>query len=283
MTKKREKTQENDDETIIIDEENNLIFNSEDEVLAHFSKPVAQFESEFLKLRTDGDYSDDESLDKEEELEDLLQSPDEVWEDQSSTKETTVYNFIKCFHDEENDEVSYYVAIVYLADDVPTFVFLHFPTRFDAVCEHYRRGEIVYDRAREEMDHGGVEGDSLSEGDELALGLYKAMLIVRSSHDIEESVFQNYSELREETIEEADEIWRDTTMSGYTLVSFIKDFSRAEEGAEPLYYIAVTLEDEGTNSHALLFSFPTSDETLVDRYRHGENLQADEVTQESSH
>ncbi|NQZ19758.1 MAG: peptidase, partial [Bdellovibrionales bacterium] len=39
----------------------------------------------------------------------------------------------------------------------------------------------------------------------------------------------------------------------------------------------------GTNSHALLFSFPTSDETLVDRYRHGENLQADEVIQESSH
>lgn len=274
---------EEETEEIIIDQENKLVFKTEEEVLAHFATPISQFEKEFLKLRTEEDYSDDESLEKEDELEDLLQAPDEVWEDQDSLKSTTIYNFIKCFHDEENDEVSYYVAIVYLSDDVPTFVFLHFPTRFDNVCEHYRRGELVYDRAREEMDHGGVEGDSLSEGDELALGLYKAMLIVRSSQDIEEAVFQNYAELREETIEEADEIWRDTTMSGYTLVSFIKDFSRAEEGAEALYYIAVTLEDEGTNSHALLFSFPTSDETLVDRYRHGENLQADEVIQESSH
>ena len=271
------------EEEIIIDKENNLIFKSEEEVLTYFAKPIQQLENEFLKLRADEDFSDDESLEKEDELEDLLQSPDEVWEDQDSVKSTTVYNFIKAFQDEENDDIFFYVAVVYLSDDVPTFVFLHFPTKFDNLCEHYRRGELIYDRAKEEMSHGGIEGDALTEGDELALGLYKAMLIVRSSQDIEESLFQNYAELREDTIEEADEIWRDTTMSGYTLVSFIKDFSRTEEGAEPLYYIAVTLEDEGTSSHALLFSFPTNDETLVDRYRHGENLQADEVIQESSH
>jgi len=109
------------------------------------------------------------------------------------------------------------------------------------------------------------------------------MLIVRNPNDIDEELFKNYSELREETIEEADEIWRNTTLGGYTLVTFIKDFSRAEEGAETLYYLAVTLEDEGSNSHALMFSFPTNDENLVDRYRHGENLQAEEVVQESSH
>ena len=53
--------------------------------------------------------------------------------------------------------------------------------------------------------------------------------------------------------------------------------------SEPIFYISVTLEDSGTNSHALLFSFPTNDESLVERYRHRENLQADEVIQESSH
>ncbi|NQZ20347.1 MAG: peptidase [Bdellovibrionales bacterium] len=231
MAKKKEKMLEETEE-IIIDKENKLVFKSEDEVLSHFSEPINQLEGEFLKLRTKSDFTDDESLEKEDELEELLQTPDEVWEDVDSVNGTTVYNFIKCFQDEENDDVFYYVAIVYLADDIPTFVFLHFPTKFDTLCEHYRRGELVYDRAREEMDHGGIEGDALSEGDELAMGLYKAMLIVRSSQDIEEAVFLNYAELREETIEEADEIWRDTTMSGYTLVSFIKDFSRAEEGAE---------------------------------------------------
>ncbi|MCB0377682.1 MAG: peptidase [Bdellovibrionales bacterium] len=270
-------------EQIIIDKDNDLVFASEEDVLEYFAEPISHFEAEYLNQRTNEDFSDDESFNKEEELEELLQSPDEVWEDSESLKDITVYNFIKAFHNEEKDEVFYYIAVAYLAEDVPTFVFLHFPTRFDSVCEHYRRGDLVFDRSREESESGGIEGDALSEGDELALGLYKSMLIVRSPNDIEETLFQNYAELREDTIEEADEIWRNTTLSGYTLVTFIKDFSRAEEGAEHLYYLAVTLEDEGTNSHALMFSFPTNDETLVDRYRHGENLQAEEVIQESSH
>ncbi len=271
------------EETIIIDKENDLVFNSEDEVLKHFAKPIEKLEKEFLKLRTKADFTDDESMGKEEELEDLLHSPDEVWEDTDTIDGMVIYNFIKSFEDKEKEVSYYYVALAYLAEDVPTFVFLHFPTRFDTLCEHYRRGELVYDKDREDVGFGGIDGDALSEGDDLAIGLYKAMLIVRNITDIDESLFQNYAELREETIEEADEIWRNTTSNGYTLVTFIKDFSRAEEGAEPLFYLAVTLEDEGTNSHALLFSFPTNDENLADRYRHGENLQAEEVIQESSH
>ncbi len=270
-------------EDIIIDRKNNLIFSSEEEVLKHFAAPISQLEKEFLKLRTPEDYSDDESLSKEEELEDLLHAPDEVWEDTETVKGLTIYNFIKCFEDTKNEDIYFYVAVAYLAEDTPTFVFLHFPTRFDVLCEHYRRGEIIFDRSKDEKTSGGIEGDALTEGDDLALGLYKSMLIVRNPNDIEESLFQNYSELREETIEDADEIWRNTTMNGYTLVTFIKDLSRAEEGAEHLYYIAVTLEDEGSNSHSLLFSFPSNDESLVERYRHGENLQAEEVVQESSH
>ena len=271
------------EDPIIIDKDKNLVFDTEDDVLNHFAAPIKQLEDEFLKLRTEQDYSDNESLNKEPQLESLLHSPDEIWEDTDSVSGLTVYNFLKAFEDKEQEEIYFYVAVAYLSDDVPTFVFLHFPTRFDNLCEHYRRGNLVYDRTREEISEGSIEGDALSEGDELALGLYKSMLIVRSSTDLEEGLFQNYAELREETIEEADEIWRSTAMGGYTLVTFIKDFSRAEEGAEALYYLAITLEDEGTNSHALLFSFPTRDESLVDRYRHGENLQAEEVVPESSH
>ena len=99
------------EEEIIIDKENNLIFKSEEEVLTYFAKPIQQLENEFLKLRADEDFSDDESLEKEDELEDLLQSPDEVWEDQDSVKSTTVYNFIKAFQDEENDDIFFYVAV----------------------------------------------------------------------------------------------------------------------------------------------------------------------------
>ena len=68
------------EDTIIIDKDNNLIFNSEEEVLNHFAAPIAQLEGEFLKLRTKEDFSDEESIGKEEELEDLLHAPDEVWD-----------------------------------------------------------------------------------------------------------------------------------------------------------------------------------------------------------
>ena len=129
---------------------------------------------------------------------------------------------------------------------------------------------------------GAVEGDSLSEGDELAVGLYRAMLKLRSESDIKESEFVNYSDLREDTIEEADEIWRAQGISGQVLVHFIREFTEAEE-EDPQYYIVVTVEEGSSNSHALLFSFPTRDISLVDRYRHGENLQAEEVVQEASH
>jgi len=44
-----------------------------------------------------------------------------------------------------------------------------------------------------------------------------------------------------------------------------------------LSYVVVTQEDDNSNVHALLFSFPTTDKTLVDRYRQGEYLQPEEV------
>ena len=68
---------------------------------------------------------------------------------------------------------------------------------------------------------------------------------------------------------------------GNVLVSFIREFPDEADGG--IHYIVVTIEDMPSNSHALLFSFPTKDENLVGRYRHGENLQAEEVVQEASH
>ena len=272
-----------EEEAIIIDEAKGLIFNSEEEVLAHFEKPVDHLEDEFLKTRLPDDFDDDKAADLEDQLEDVLQNPDEVWFDDKTIKGQSLYTYIKSFSGDNNDHY-HYIAVTYLSEETPTFIYLHFPTKFGETTEHYRRGEQVFDRKSGSSALGGIAGDALSESDELALGLYQAMLVVRSENDIPESLFQNYSELREESIEEADEIWRNTTMSGYTLVSFIKDFSRYENNnPETLYYMSVTIEDEGTNSHALLFSFPTNDESLIERYRHGENLHADEVVQESSH
>jgi hypothetical protein len=171
--------------------------------------------------------------------------------------------------------------LCYLTEDIPSFVYLHFATVDEKLIAHFRRESKVYDREDYESPLGAIDGDALNEGDELALGLYRAMMTLRSETDITEEKFVEYHEFREEAIEEADEIWRSNDSFGNTLVSFISEFT--DEDQNSFWYIVVTLEDAASNSHALLFSFPTEDRNLTDRYRHGENLQAEEVVQESSH
>lgn len=275
MTKKSKTSY---DEKIIIDEKNKLVFKSENEVLKYFEKQIALLEKEFLNLRPKKDFSDQQAAKLEKHLDATLDNPDEIWVDKKTIKANPLHIFIKKI--KEDEEEFFYIALTYVAENTPTFVYLHFPTKHSDVVDKYRRGDMDHDRADNQVEHGVIEGDALSEGDELAVGLYKAMMVLRQDDDIPHKEFQGFAELREGAIEEPDEIWRNNDLDGNVLVNFIKDFSMSNE---PLYYVVVTLEDSDSSSHALLFSFPTKDESLVDRYRHGENLHADEVVQESSH
>lgn len=266
-------------EPIVIDQARGLIFQTEDELYDHFLPQIQALEKEYFSHRADSDVPESELPEYEELLAKTIDDPDEIWEDAETLHGFRVRAYVARFSSE--DSSIYYVALAYCAEDVPTFVFLHFPSNDLALVDRFRRGELLYDRVIKEVERGAIEGDALSEGDDLAVGLYKAMLKVRAERDLPEDRFGGFAEMREETIEEADEIWRTNDLSGNILVSFIKDFS--DENAGDLWYIVVTIEDTPSSSHALLFSFPTKDRNLVDRYRHGENLQAEEVVQEASH
>lgn len=259
----------------MIDEEHGLVFASEQELYSHFETEIQVLEREFFNLRKSGDIDEYEFQKYDRHLEKLLDDPDEVWEDSRTLgDENRMFIYIRRF-----DEEKYHVAACYLTHSTPSFVYLHFPTRDDQLVERYRRGEMVFRRGSGDAPMGAIEGDALHEGDELATGLYKAMLLLRGEKDIPEEDFHLYSDCREETLEDADEIWRSGDSLGNVLVSFIKEFNDEEEFS----YVVVTVEDAPSGSHALLFSFPTRDRGLLDRYRHGENLQAEEVVQESSH
>lgn len=269
-------------EYIVVDEPAGLIFESEKELYGYFESAISKLEQEYQSLRSPDDFTDEEQISLEHYLEATLDEPDEVWMDEKTTEEFALYHFIKSF--EEGNEAFKYVAVAYVSseDEYPTFVFIHFPTKDSRVWQNYQRGELVYDKNFEQVASGAIEGDALGEGDPLAMGLYMAMLKVRGDKDIPQEKFQDFANLREETIESADEIWRKNDLEGNVLVCFIKEFPDHEE-LKDLAYIAVTQEDESSNVHSLLFSFPTTDRTLVDRYRQGENLQAEEVSQESAH
>ena len=277
MAKAKKKTRKKSSasEKIVIDSDKGLSFDSEDELYQHFYKEISGLEQEFFDLRPKTDIPEYQLIEFEENLNTLIESPDEVWRDDETLEGTELAIYIRKFKSD-----LYHVAVVYLTEDMPSFVYLHFPTNSEILVGQYRRGEKMFDRKLEDGVQGAVEGDALYEGDEFAMGLYSAMMKLRSDDDIQENDFQEYAELREESIEEPDEIWRSNDTMGNVLVTFIKEYSEEDEA---LFYIVITVEDLPSGSHALLFSFPTSDEGLVARYRHGENLQAEEVVQEASH
>lgn len=259
---------------IVIDEAQGLVFETEQELYAHFEKEIQTLEQEFFNLRADKDINEGEFKKYDTQLDRLLDDPDEVWEDSDSLPTQRMFIYVRRF--ERNVT---HVAACYLTDSTPSFVYLHFPTKDEKLVERYRRGQIVFQRSHADAPIGAIDGDALHEGDELAIGLYKAMILLRSDKDFSEEEFLDYALNREETLEDADEIWRSSDSLGNVLVSFIKEFGDEDE----YFYVVVTVEDAPSGSHALLFSFPTRDKGLVDRYRHGENLQAEEVVQESSH
>ncbi len=277
----RKKKSPKETELIVIDEKQGLIFEDEKALHGYFEKAINQLESEYLELRVKDDFSDKAQVKLEKHLEETLDTPDQIWKDSQKISDLTLHIFMKEIQVKSQEFT--YIAVCYVTEEdrIPTFVLTHFPTRNEKMIQNYRSGEIIYDKIFEKVVEGALEGDSLLEGDPLAIGLYLSMLKVRSELDIPQSEFKNYFELRESTIEDADEIWRKSDMHGNQMVVFIKEFP--DHATTDLTYLTVTIEDEKNGVHTLLFSFPTNDPTLVDRYRMGENLQAEEVTQESSH
>lgn len=269
-------------EFIVIDEAQGLIFENEESLFGYFTNYIEALEDEYQSIRTAEDMTDEEQLDLETYLESTLDEPDEIWRDDKTFKDLVIHHFIRSF--EVGDQVFHYVAVAYVTveENYASFVFIHFPTKDLRVLQNYQRGELAYEKKYELVQEAAIEGDALGEGDSLSMGLYLAMMKVRSEKDLPQERFQEFAALREETIEAADEIWRKNDLDGNVLVTFIKEFPDYE-GVPDLTYIVATQEDDDSNVHSLLFSFPTTDSTLADRYRQGENLQAEEVVQESSH
>jgi hypothetical protein len=269
-----------ENDPIVIDEARGLVFRSEDDLYEHFRAQIQSLEKEYFTSRSDDDIHEKSFHHYENLLNKVLDEPDEIWEDATSIHGNRIRTYVGQYLSKQSEPI-FYVALAYATEGTPSFVYLHFPSKDMSLVDRFRRGNLIFDRVTKEVEKGAVDGDALSEGDDLAVGLYRAMLKLRSDRDLPESDFKEYEELREPTIEEADEIWRSVDLAGNILVTFIKDF--ADEGRPDLHYIVVTIEDTPSSSHALLFSFPSTDVNLVDRYRHGENLQAEEVVQEASH
>jgi hypothetical protein len=258
---------------LIIDPERKWVFKDEDELFNFFEKDISLIEKHFKKLIDKSEPNKGTS----KTLEFTLDDPAEVWERTDLFSDgRAVYTFIKDFEDKTE------VAFCHCFEKEPVFIYSHFTVSQKEDLSELEFEFLVRDKEMKEVFKGALEGDSLYEGDDLSMGLYKAMLTLRSENDYSEEAFGDFLGIRETTIEEADEIWRTMDSYGNNLVYFIKSFEE-EERDQVFHYVAVTLEDSVSDSNVLLFSFPTKDEGLLGRYRVGENLQTEEIVQEGSH
>lgn len=263
---------------IVIDPVKDLAFSDEDALFKHFQKQIEDIEHFYFEWRKQfkKDIPQKSFAKYESNLAKCLANPDEVLINEDIT-DMPITIFIKNINAKKE---IYHIAFCYTYESEPSFIFLHFPTKSEELLNELRqRSSLLFDSQTKDVYSGALDGDSLGDGDELAKGHYKAMLTLRSDKDIPQEKFKEYAPLREPAIESPDEIWRHTDSFGQNLVTFIKNFPENDN----VYYIVVTLEDPMSDSNILLFSFPTNDEPLIERYRVGENLQAEEIIQENSH
>lgn len=261
-----------------IDPERGWKFKTEEELFEFFQEDIKLVEKVFDRLRKKALKESSKNT-----LEFTLDRPDQIWLSEKVFKDKRpIWLYVK------NHKKKKELVFCHCYEKEPTFIYLFFSVKADLELKKFLKGfEMIKEFTQtnsEEIPVGALEGDSLFEGDALAIGLYQAMMTLRNSEDLLEEDFYDFSDMREPAIEEADEIWRTMDSYGNHLVYFIKEFEYTNDiETEVLYYVVVTIEDTVSESNVLLFSFPTFDESLVDRYRVGENLQSDDVIQEGSH
>ncbi len=257
-----------DEAAVLIDENNDLLFCNDGCLRENFEEEINKQESEHLSLRSKVDIKPSEFKNFDQYLPLLLNDPDEIWEPEIlEQREPTQFVIGEFLHEKEK---IYYIASIYPSDGKPAFVYIHFPTRDVNLVQKYRRGQLVYDSFENEVDEEDKVGN-LSD-DHIAIGLYTELIENHSESDIDIEDYPNYTDLRIPTLDKPQEVWKQIDDEGNTFLVFIAHHPREPE---EVAYVVVAIEDELTSDIIPVFSFPTLDQKLLDRFRTGEQIQRD--------
>jgi hypothetical protein len=253
-----------DDEiAVLVDDDNDLIFCQDSCVKEHFDSDIERLEDEHIALRGSTDIPLEDFAKYENFLPLVLNEPDEIWEIEAEDEAPLAFYIGEFLHE---NETIFYVAAVYLTAERPSFVYIHFPTRDTKLVEQYRRGELIFDESSSEETS---DEPDLMEEEGIGFELYSEMIEHRSDNDIDEEEFPRFISLRQPTIESPEEVWRNVDEEGNAILTFIAHHNFE---SQIIAYVAVTLEDEVSQETIPIFSFPTVDTKLLERFRTGELL-----------
>lgn len=219
---------ERSDRALFVEEEIGRIFCSEECISEFFAADVERLEREYLRRLSNSDLSGEEK----EKLAHLrwvtLEEPDEIWREKTLSGDHR-YTLISEFR--PGNRSVWCVCVCLFLRGEPSFLFIAFPTRNEAMVAHYRRGERVQwskparqETARiEQQEASGADPATADKvmmtpsGPRLIDGLADSwtedetrraqQIQRRRSDDIPSEEFEEYHSCLEETLEGPNEVW----------------------------------------------------------------------------
>lgn len=254
------------DDKVVYVEENSPRFFCSEKCIRDYYDPMADFyRNLMLELRDPHDVSESDFPAYESYAPLCLADPDEIWVDTTELGEQITI-FLANFTNEGGKFT--YLVMGFCMDLEPTYILLSFPTRDKKLVEEFRRGERV-ERLPASEELAEPEVSPMLSEDFLARqgnAIEEEMLRHRSKNDIPAEDFEEYGHYLEQTIENPDEVWELQDDSGSTLLTLIA------QQEESLFYLVICTSEqgsEGQESWRVIYSFPTNDQALVQRYRRG--------------
>ena len=255
----------NSEEKIVyVEESSTRFFCSEKCIRAYYDPMAEHYRSQMMEIRDPHDISEADFSEYESYAPLCLSNPDEEWVDTTEFGETITY-FLANFTN-EGGKFTYIVACFCLESE-PTYILLSFPTRDKKLVEEFRKGDRV-ERKEEDEEISEPKVSPVLAEDFLAKqgnAIEEEMLRHRSESDIPQSEFEEYGHLVDQTIESPDEVWELQDEGENPLLTLI-----SEQG-DSLHYVVICAIDasQGQESWRVIYSFPSLDPALVQRYRRG--------------
>ena len=258
----------NDDKIVYVEESSNRFFCNEKCIRA-FYDPMSEFyKTTMLGIRDAHDIPESDFAAFESYAPLCLSNPYEVWLEENENGES-IHFFMANFMNEGGKFT--YIVMCFCLELEPTYLLLSFPTRDKKMVEEFRRGEqLEISNVDSEVNPpstaevtAGLKDDFLSRQGQ---AIEEDMLRHRSATDIPKQEFEEYAHLLEQTIENPNEVWELQDEGENTLLTLIS------QEDENLHYIVICTYDEqaeGRESWRVIYSFPTRDLAMVQRYRRG--------------
>jgi hypothetical protein len=252
-----------DEKIVYVEQSANRYFCSEKCIRSYYDPVAEYYRREMMEIRDPHDISEADFSELESYAPLCLSNPDEIWVDSTEFGETITF-FLANFTN-EGGKFTYIVACFCL-DEEPTYILLSFPTRDKKLIEEFRRGEKVERTEGEEAAEPEVS-PVLTE-DFLARqgnAIEEEMLRHRNATDIPAKDFEDFVHLVDQTIENPDEVWELQDEGDNPQLTLITQHE------ENLHYVVICTFDssQGQESWRVIYSFPSRDPALVQRYRRG--------------